>query len=91
MPASPCHQLALDLKAAIDKAVLENQIASAGHKGRQVAYSVVELNQKIAYYNQVRMGCPDAMADATLQYIAPLDLPAVMRGRPAVRMGRGFV
>lgn len=91
MPISPCHQLARDLKAAIDARLTGKQVQSAGHKGRSVAYAETPIKELIAYYNQVRAGCADALADPDLIAIAPLDQPTTTRGRPAVRLGRGWV
>lgn len=91
MPVSPCHQLAKDLKTAIDNAVLGRMVQSAGAKGRQVTYSTAQINEMIAYYNQARNGCPDAIADTTLIELKPLDQPQGTRGAPARFFGRGYV
>lgn len=91
MPLQPCHQLAKDLKAAIDDRILGRNVQSAGHKGRSVAYAERSTNELIAYYNQIRKSCPDALGDAELIELKPLDQPTVTRGRPAVRMGRSWV
>lgn len=91
MANSPCHQLALDLKAAIDARLLGKQVQSVGHKGRNVSYAEQPINSLIAYYNQVRQGCPDALADATLIAIAPLNQPTTTRGAPARFLGKAWV
>ena len=91
MPLSPCHQLALDLKAAIDARMLGRKAQNVSHKGRSIAYAETPTKELIAYYNQVRNGCPDALADATLIELTPLDGPHGRRGPPAVFFGRGHV
>lgn len=88
MPVSPCHQLARDLKATIDTRLTGKQVQSLGHKGRNLEYASATLSELIAYYNQVRKGCPDALADPELIAIAPLDQPTGTRGRPGTRPGR---
>lgn len=90
MPLSPCHQLVKDLKTAIDARMLGKQVSSLGHKGRSLAYAEQPLKELIAYYNQMRQGCPDALADAELVAIAPLDQPTTTRGAPARFLGRSW-
>lgn len=90
MPLAPCHQLARDLKAAIDARMLGRQVASVGHKGRTLAYADQPLPSLIAYYNQVRQSCADALADPDLIAIAPLDQPTTTRGAPARFLGRSW-
>lgn len=90
MPLSPCHALARKLKATIDARLTGGQVQSLGHKGRNLEYADVPLKELIAYYNQVRNGCPDALADPELIAISPLDLPTGPRGRPGVRLGRSW-
>lgn len=91
MALTPCHQLAKDLKAAIDARMLGKKAQSVGHKGRNVAFTETSTKDLIAYYNQVRSGCPDACEDLDLLHISPLDGPTGTRGRPAVFHGRGHV
>lgn len=88
MPVSPCHQLARELKATIDARLTGRQVQSIGHKGRNLEYMQTPIKELIAYYNQVRSSCPDALADPDLIAIAPLDQPTGTRGRPGVRAGR---
>lgn len=87
---SACHQSVIDLKIAIDRAVMNQQVQSVGAKGRQVTYSIVQINHMIALYNQYRAACPDARADASLIELKPLDQPQGTRGRPAAFLGRGY-
>ncbi len=91
MPLAPCHQLVKDLKAAIDARMLGKQVQSLGHKGRNLSYAEQPLKELIAYYNQMRQGCPDALADPELAAIAPLDQPTTTRGAPARFLGRSWV
>ncbi len=88
---TPCHQLARDLKAAIDARMLGKQVQSVGHKGRSLSYSDQPLPALIAYYNQIRQSCADAMSDPELIEVRPLDQPTTRRGRPARFTGRGYV
>jgi hypothetical protein len=88
---SPCHKLARDLKAAIDARMRGEQVTQIGHRGRNMSFAEVNLNQLISYYNQTRAGCPDALADPELIAIAPVDQPFVTRGRPAVYLGKSTV
>lgn len=90
-PVSPCHALARKLKAAIDARMLGRLPQSVGHKGRQMAYAETSTKDLIAYYNQIRNSCPDALADPELIELKQLDQPTGTRGRPAVRLGRPFV
>ena len=85
---SPCHQLAKDLKAAIDQRMLGTKAQSVGHKGRNIAYAETPTKDLIAYYRQVRNSCPDAIADLELIDIMPLDGPSGTRGRPISFAGR---
>lgn len=91
MPLAPCHQLARDLKAAIDARLTGRQVQSSGFKGRSVAFAEVPIKELIAYYNQVRNSCADALADTELIEIKPLDQPTGTRGAPAIRLGRSWV
>ena len=91
MPLSTCHQLATDLKAAIDARILGRQAQSVGHKGRNMTYAETPIKDLIAYYNQVRCSCPDALADPDLIAIDPLDGRTGEVRRPAVFFGRGWV
>jgi len=91
MPLAPCHQLVKDLKAAIDARMLGKQVQSLGHKGRNLSYAEQPLKELIAYYNQMRQGCPGALADPELAAIAPLDQPTTTRGAPARFLGRSWV
>jgi len=90
-PLSPCHQLARDLKAAIDARMLGRQVASFAQRGRTMAYADQPIESLIGYYNQIRAGCPDAAADPSLIAIGPLDAPVVTRGPPARFAGRSWV
>lgn len=88
MPISPCHQLVKDLKATIDARMTGKQVSSVGHRGRSLEYAETPLKELIAYYNQVRNGCADALADPELIEVRPLDQQFGTRGRPAQFMGR---
>lgn len=91
MPTSPCYDLAKKLKAAIDERMLGEQVQSIGQRGRTVAYADVPLDKLIAYYNQTRNACPEALEDTALIAIAPLDQPTTTRGGPARFAGRPWV
>lgn len=91
MSLTPCHQLAKDLKAAIDARMLGTQAQSVGHKGRNVQFADVSLDKLIAYYRQTRFACPDAMADSDLHDVLPLDGPVGTRGAPMIFSGGGRV
>lgn len=91
MSLSPCHQLAKDLKATLDARMLGRKAQSFGNKGRQMTYTDTPTPQLIAYYNQVRKSCPDALTDPELIEVLPLDQPTTTRGRPGVMYGRGWV
>lgn len=83
--------MAKDLKAAIDARMLGRKAQSFGNKGRQMTYVDTPTPQLIAYYNQTRNACPDALADPDLIELAPLDQPTTRRGRPGVVYGRPWV
>jgi hypothetical protein len=91
MPLSPCHQLAKDQKATIDARMMGRKAQNISHKGRSVAYAETPTKELIAYYNQVRAACPDALADAELIELTPLDGPQGRRGPPSKFFGRGHV
>lgn len=91
MPISPCHQLVKDLAELINARMLGRQVQSSSAKGRSASFAEVPLRELIAYYNQRRLACPDALADAELIELQPLDQPTATRGGPARFYGRGWV
>lgn len=88
---SPCHKLARELFATIAARLKGEQVSEIGHRGRNMSFADAKINEQIAFYNQVRNGCPDALADPELIHIAPVDQPVVTRGRPAVYLGKSTV
>lgn len=88
---SGCYELCKKLKASIDARLTGTQVQSVGHKTKMLEYRDVPLKELIAYYNQVRNSCAEALADPELIAIAPLDQPTGTRGRPARFVGRGYV
>ncbi len=90
MADSPCYKLAKELKATIDARMTGRQVQSSSAKGRSASFADVPLRELIAYYNQVRTSCPEAMADAELIALQPLDQPTGTRGGPAVFYGRSW-
>ena len=91
MSLSPCHQLVKDLAAIIDARMLGRQVSSSSAKGRSATFTEMPIKELIAYYNQKRAACADALADPELIALAPLDQPTGTRGAPARFFGRSWV
>jgi len=91
MALTPCHQLVKDLAEVIDARMLGRQVSSSSAKGRSATFTEMPIRELIAYYNQKRAACADALADTSLIAIAPLDQPTGTRGAPARFLGRSWV
>jgi hypothetical protein len=86
---STCLETLRELKTAIDARMTGKQVQSVGHKGRNLAYSEMNVSDMIAYYRQLWRQCPEAQEE--LPELQPLDAPTGTRGRPAMGFGSGRV
>lgn len=67
-----------EMYTAIMEAMKGGSVQSAGHKGRQVAYNPANVNQQIAFYNQLWDRCGNC---TDLPRLNPVDTSNVTRGR----------